>query len=494
MHSQECLPNGIVFNKQSQLDSFRTYFPECLIIQGGVRIREFVGDPITSLEALSKIKQINGDLEISFNSLSTLFGLQNLDSIAGDLMIINNPRLKEITSLNNLASIKGGINISQNDSLATLNGLKRIKESPSDIFISMNGKLSSLEGLDSIKTVAGEFRIHQNQNLKSIKGLKFLKEVGSFAIDSNIILSDISSVISLNKVNQSLRIRYCNLLVNASVFKSINSIGESILIRSNQELKTIDFTGISKLPEHLELIRNTALESLNGFQNITSIGGDLIVNENGIQNLAGLEKLVSVGGFAKIINNKNLTSLSGINKLSSALSLGIGINDLLTSLEALNNSIQLTDSLVIYDNPLVQSLAGLDNANISNINHLIIQGNNRLTLCNNQSICAFLKSTPEKALITNNDTKCNSVDQVLSACTTATQNSPKSNIQIYPNPVLNILNISATNRPVNIRIINGQGQTVLQSKNSNSINVDHLNEGYYIIIIDGKIGGKFLKI
>ena len=105
--SQGCLPEGIIFTTQQQIDDFQTNYPGCTEIEGDV----FIGDTIPSnsiinLDGLNLLNSINGDLIIRNNqSLTIIEGLDNLSSINGSLIIVYNFNLTSIISFMNIYSL-----------------------------------------------------------------------------------------------------------------------------------------------------------------------------------------------------------------------------------------------------------------------------------------------------------------------------------------------------------------------------------------------------
>ena len=55
LFSQPCLPQGITFTTQEQIDNFQTNHPNCTEIEGGVKIE---GNDITNLDGLNVITSI----------------------------------------------------------------------------------------------------------------------------------------------------------------------------------------------------------------------------------------------------------------------------------------------------------------------------------------------------------------------------------------------------------------------------------------------------
>ncbi len=88
--AQPCLPEGITFTTQAQIDNFQTNYPNCTEIEGNVGI---AGDDITNLNGLNVLTSIGGDMEIGYMVmwwsckgnpfLISLAGLGNLTTIGG---------------------------------------------------------------------------------------------------------------------------------------------------------------------------------------------------------------------------------------------------------------------------------------------------------------------------------------------------------------------------------------------------------------------------
>ena len=66
--AQPCLPDGITFYTQAQIDSFQILHPNCTEIEGDVEIN---GDDITNLNGLNVVTSIGGRLLIG---ISNVFG------------------------------------------------------------------------------------------------------------------------------------------------------------------------------------------------------------------------------------------------------------------------------------------------------------------------------------------------------------------------------------------------------------------------------------
>ena len=108
--AQGCLPEGINFTTQAQVDNFQFNYPGCTEIEGDVNFQSDYS--VSNLNGLSVLTSIGGDLTVHFNwSLSSLAGLENLASVGGDLVISKNDSLTSLTGLEHLTFIGGSLQI-----------------------------------------------------------------------------------------------------------------------------------------------------------------------------------------------------------------------------------------------------------------------------------------------------------------------------------------------------------------------------------------------
>src|SRR5688572_25161180 len=142
--SSACLPEGIIFGSQSQIDSFKFHYPGCTVIEGSVTIESA---EIENLEGLNVLTRIDGNFRINDNAgLKSLSGLNFINSIGGDLHIESNPKLKDLQGLNSITWIGGDFRITFNDSLTNLHGIENLSSLHQEFILSYNDQLLSMEG------------------------------------------------------------------------------------------------------------------------------------------------------------------------------------------------------------------------------------------------------------------------------------------------------------------------------------------------------------
>ena len=364
--SQSCLPEGITFTTQTQIDSFQIIYPGCTEIEGVVRIE---GDDITNLWGLNVLRVVDDDLEILNNPLITsLEGLEKLSMIGGDLEIGENNNLINFEGLNILQSVWGDISIHHNHSLINLNGLEGLTHINGDLLIENNDMLTDFFGLHHVTSVGGNLTIEDNNALINLTGLDSLSLIGNdFNVLGNTQLTGLEGVDNLNAIGGSLVIRETEMLTNLSGLENLNYVND-IVFYYNQDLENLEgLEGLTCLGV-LKLVWNPALNDLSGMTNLTNIDYLRLTSNNALADLTGLENISWIGGLS-IVGNDGMTSLAGIENIDPAY-----------------------------------------------INNLIIYGNDLLSACEVQSICDYLANPGGSVSIFMNAPGCNSPPEVASAC------------------------------------------------------------------------------
>lgn len=199
VYSQGCLPEGIVFSTQAQIDSFAINYPNCTEIEGYVAIGcgwEDTTD-ITNLNGLTVLTSLGSSLSIGAwdlvfpYNLTSLSGLNNIVSIGGYLEICGTQSLTNLTGLENLTTIGGSLWIYWNTALTSLTGLEGLTSVPGGLGIIDNYALTNLTGLANVSSIGGDLRITGNPALTSLTGLDNIDagSIASLQIYSNYFLS-----------------------------------------------------------------------------------------------------------------------------------------------------------------------------------------------------------------------------------------------------------------------------------------------------------------
>ncbi|MDN5201500.1 hypothetical protein QQ008_09010 [Fulvivirgaceae bacterium BMA10] len=200
--SDACLPDGITFSNQSEIDNFKTNYPCCKIIKGSVKIS---GDDINNLFGLDELIKIQGHLDIRDNeNLASLSGLNSLKKVGLNIRVYNNSSLRSMDALNRLEVIGGDLDVRDNVVLVRLPNLERVTEIGRGLLIKGNHTLGNLEGLEQITFVKGRVYIWLNQGLKNLKGLDQLHsmEGRGLRLEGNHQLTDLGALRNVTSINQ----------------------------------------------------------------------------------------------------------------------------------------------------------------------------------------------------------------------------------------------------------------------------------------------------
>jgi hypothetical protein len=420
-HAQGCLPEGITFTTQAQINNFQTNYPGCTEIEGNVMIGDINGIcDITNLNGLSVLTSIGGRLSIgiintlTLPNLTSLSGLENLTSIGGSLIVFSIP-LTNMSGLEGLTSIGDSLYITFNNSLTSLTGLNNLNSVGGSVFIGHIGNpwwdnpiLASLTGLENLTSIGNKLFIG-NTALSSMAGLENLTSIGDGLIiglpewSANALLTSLTGLENLTSIGHYLTIDNNNALISLKGLDNIDpgSITQ-IDIRYNSSLSTCNIQSICEyianpnstvnisdnatgcnsdnevsiacethcLPDGIIFTTQSQIDSFQeNYPDCSVIEGNVkIIDSLGsgnITNLNGLNILTSIGGSlsigALVVPLPNLTSLSGLENLTS---IGGSLEILslpLTNLTGLEGLASIGDNLAIIDNQLLTSLIGLNN-------------------------------------------------------------------------------------------------------------------------------------
>jgi len=182
-----CLPGGIGFANQAEVDAFATNYPGCTCIEGDIDI---FGKNITSLAGLSQITRVKGDLSVSYLSAPDFIGFDNLNRVDGHLFLFGNMNrsttgfeslnyvgaflnifyngFENLEGFQNLATVGAGLFVRENANLVSLDGLNNISYLTTAIWLIDNGLLSDISSLNNIFRNIGikSVRIKKNPNLQ----------------------------------------------------------------------------------------------------------------------------------------------------------------------------------------------------------------------------------------------------------------------------------------------------------------------------------------
>jgi hypothetical protein len=497
LYAQGCLPEGITFTTQEEIDNFQANYPGCTEIIGYVVIDGYFGN-ITNLNGLSGLTSIGDGLFInSTYDLTNLTGLDNLTYIGGDVDLWHNWGLINLAGLDGLTSIGGGLHISWNESLISIASLVSLTSIGGVLYISGNPVIS-LTGLEGLTSVDGDIVIYSNWVLTSLTGLEGLNSIGG----------DLFIGIWEYGGNQSL--------TSLTGLEGLNSIGGILQISDNDELTSL--TGLENIQSgsitDLRISYNPALTECN-VQSICDYlaapNGIVEIYNNGsgcnnpseIANSCGFQVPCLPYGNYYFTSQQDIdifqTNYPGCAEIEGAVIINDNVAGNITNLSGLSVLNSIEGNLIIDDNDGLTSLSGLDSIQANSIINLYIHYNSNLADCDIYSICQYITAPNGTIVFYNNAPGCNSPEEVILACQTAIDENKTEEPAIFPNPATSFITLTTPQgKPALEAVIcNHLGQKVLTAKPvNNTVDVSGLKAGMYLIEIstkDRKERTKFVK-
>ncbi|MFV0573749.1 MAG: T9SS type A sorting domain-containing protein [Xanthomarina gelatinilytica] len=367
---------------------------------------------LVSLDGFNNgLTTLNANLLIANNQLLTsINALGNISSIVGHLEISSNVSLENLNGLNNLVSISGDLNIGNallpsteqgNISLTTLQALNNLTSIGGDLIITGCNNLTSLNGLENITTLNGDLRIGRTFFQESPEEVPNPLLTDLCGISHLIINGEVSPEEYL-VVNNGHNPTYAEIQDNntcsvASGDDGNGTYGGNLIISNQSQVDNFSYTKITGFLLIEEDVANN-IQNLNGLNELTSVGGNLIITNNtAVNSLGGLENLSLVNGKIIIDNNSSLLTLSGLDGVVSINeSMSILNNNSLQSIDGVNSLVTIGDTLVIYNNPSLtsingfQNLTSIENAGFDeNAINIVTVSNGSLGITNNNSLTSI---------------------------------------------------------------------------------------------------------
>jgi hypothetical protein len=484
-----CLPEGITFTTQSEIDNFQINYPGCT--------------------------EIEGDVTVSGEDISNLNGLAIISAIGGHLIIYENPILNSLTGLNNLTFIEEHFGIGRNDILINLMGLESLTTVGASMDIDDNESLVSLTGLEGLTSIGGSFSIDFNVNLASLMGLVNLTTIGGdLSISSNDILLNLTGLDNLTLIGGDLVIAYHYCLVSLTGLDNINEgTIENLYIHENLSLSTCEVQSICDYlasPNGYIYIHNNATGCENPPEIAMECGITLPCLPYGIYsfyNQADIDNFqINYPGCTRLsggvsIQGGDISNLDGLDVVTSIeKGLVIEYNPVLDNLTGLSN-LDSIGGLMIVGNTILASLSGLDSIEANSITELYIYDNESLSTCDITSICDYLADPNGIVSINNNAAGCSTISEVESACGVGLHegNTLNNQISISPNPSSSFITIELSEYRHNnrVNIFNLEGQEIIRQPITGPrtvIDISNLSKGLYFVKLTSDRTLKVCKI
>jgi len=337
---------------------------------------------------------LSGGIVVAQNqAMTSLGGMEQVTSIGQaidgvSIEVTANPNLQSLGGMESVTAVPGSIDVNSNDNLSSLSGLQNIAHVGCDahgqsIDVVNNNVLPNLSGLDSVTSLDGSLSVVGCPGIQTLSGLDSCTSVGantegvSIALENNDALENCAGLESVVGAIGAVEIGNNPVLATLSALSGISSVGASstgcsIAVSFNDALGDLTgFDNVTEVAGAITVTNNAALTSLNGVDQVASVGTDTtgssitISNNVALTSTTGLNSVAGSIGAVHVTGNTNLELLFG---LRNVYSVGQDLNG--TSFEAMHNEMLLDiaalgactsfeGALVLAENPVLKSLQGL---------------------------------------------------------------------------------------------------------------------------------------
>ncbi|MGF1558183.1 MAG: hypothetical protein ACFCUL_03770 [Flavobacteriaceae bacterium] len=247
------------------------------------------------------------------------FGAEKYVDITGNLTISEGTpaSITDLTPLAPLKRVVGSMYIQKNENLKSITGFPNLSAIDAGLIISENNNLERIDGFENLQQVGGDIAITNNDSSFGIFGFSNLSLVKKGVYITNLFgknILQLSAFENLKTIEQDLVLG--NIDGNLDKFGKIENIGNDLVVQRINEVEDLRFlSSLKSVGRETTFTLNGALKTLNGFNEVVTIGADLIILGNpSLANLDGLNGLSSCGDL-KISTNGTLADFCGLQNL-----------------------------------------------------------------------------------------------------------------------------------------------------------------------------------
>ena len=205
----QCPTGYLQLTTQQEVDDFVSNYPNCINLNSGLSIGT---------------SNANG-----ISDISDLSGLINIETINGELSIQNCPSLSSLTGLESIENIRFYLGIANLDGITDLSELSSLTTDPwfgspfgqFQMYIGENDNLTSLVGLENI-TILNYTTIRNNPSLTGVDGLSGLVTVSELEMENNASLESLDGLQSLTEIRTGLSMYLHPSLTDVSILDNID--------------------------------------------------------------------------------------------------------------------------------------------------------------------------------------------------------------------------------------------------------------------------------
>lgn len=194
---------------------------------------------LKNLSHLQNLTHIGGNIEIFSNAvLEDVNGLQNVRNFNAALQI-SNSQIKNLNILNDATTLEQ-IYITENHELLTIDGLQNVETITGNVDIFYNENLHTINGLGSIISIGGSLFLDYNLSLLNIGLTSLVSIEGHFGMYQNFMLSNLNELSNLESFQSLQIIENTELKDFCGITSAVLNFNQNLNISDNQYNPTLE--------------------------------------------------------------------------------------------------------------------------------------------------------------------------------------------------------------------------------------------------------------
>lgn len=331
-------------------------------------------DVLTSIDDLPLAPEMSQIDLLDLPLVDSLGPFRGWTRIYASLRIAGLAALPDLEDLSQLEAIRGALTIDDNALIQDLSDLSKLEVIGGSLSIG-GPSITTLGGLSSLVYLSGISRI-DGAAFASTAGLTSLVAMGYLADGEDlagVALEDLVGVEYIQSIRDDgdLSLAPFPNLQQVKFMELGDGSDDLVLPESLTRIGTLKLTGTpvvdlrafqgAKVLERLFITRSDTLTSLDGLTHDGDFSVELLLTSlPALRDISALEGLSSVEGEVHI-EETGLTAVGGLNQLRSVGDLTIQYNPELLNLDGLIGLEEVLGILTVSNNPLLQSIDGLRN-------------------------------------------------------------------------------------------------------------------------------------
>lgn len=278
-----------------------------------------IGSPVGAMAQVCDVSDVIFRSQAEIDAFQTTYG--PCTEISGDLDVSGLPLfttdITSFTAFNEITRVGGALRLQNHLELPGLDGFTSLTEVGGDLIISNIYFAEHIDGLANLTTVHGHILLSLVGNLENIDGLSGLRYVGDgLSIDRAPAVTTLAPLLGLNGVNGTLLIGGAGIS-NLVGLGNMDSPEMAILIKDCPQLTSLDGfpQGLDHMGHDLTISNNPVLNDIEALSNLLVVVGLDIRDNDGLQQLTGLDNIQAVEGSLRVFRNPQLADCSSILSL-----------------------------------------------------------------------------------------------------------------------------------------------------------------------------------